>query len=231
MTSENREDLEIIPSARVAFYFLMRNALGSAPTGELLKALSSDGGRAVIALAGNNNSANAAVSAYFSALDKLLAHCQENPSETLEAMRDDYTALFVGPAKLAAQPWESYYRDSEGALFSKHTLSVRDAYRTHGFVSSGYPNEPDDHLAYELDFMRHLAQQTFRKLQEDTDIDRLVAAQSSFLKNHLLQWIDEYAEDMEKTDRACLYPFLVNVLQLTLNRDNHFLDSLLETNV
>ena len=71
----------------------------------------------------------------------------------LEAARSDYMALFVGPGTPLAPPWESVCRHKDEALvFQKETLEVRAAYRELGLQVEKLHHEPDDHIAYELEF-------------------------------------------------------------------------------
>ena len=62
-------------------------------------------------------------------------------------------ALFVGPGTPLAPPWESVCRHKDEALvFQKETLEVRAAYQELGLQVEKLHHEPDDHIAYELEF-------------------------------------------------------------------------------
>uniref|UniRef100_UPI003D0C121B TorD/DmsD family molecular chaperone n=1 Tax=Paraeggerthella hominis TaxID=2897351 RepID=UPI003D0C121B len=74
-----------------------------------------------------------------------------------EAVRVDYTRLFVGAQKVAAPLWESVHFSRERMVFQERTLQVRAAYRAYNLEVEGFQHEPDDHLASELLFAAHLA--------------------------------------------------------------------------
>ncbi|QLA14786.1 TorD/DmsD family molecular chaperone [Desulfolutivibrio sulfoxidireducens] len=78
----------------------------------------------------------------------LLAHSLEE--ETPSRIREDFTALFIGPVNPLRQ-WESTWTTEEGLLFGEPTLAVREDYARLGMAVSG--TVPDDHIALELAFL------------------------------------------------------------------------------
>ena len=67
----------------------------------------------------------------FAAFLEALA-AREDRAALLDAARDEYTRLFVGPGALPAPTWESPDLTKEPTLFQENTLAVRAAYRAHG---------------------------------------------------------------------------------------------------
>ncbi|MBQ9043458.1 MAG: molecular chaperone TorD family protein [Eggerthellaceae bacterium] len=125
-------------------------------------------------------------------------HMAEIAAETddASALADEFTRLFLGPAKPLAPLWESVYRESDELLFQQTTLDVREAYKGAGFEARAYPKEADDHLAIELDFMAALVNRTLTALQAD-DVEAAhanLAYQRMFLADHLTKWTGDLRE-------------------------------------
>lgn len=133
--------------------------------------------------------------------------------DALEQLKSEYTKLFIGPGKLPAPPWESVYRSADGLLFQKSTLDVREAYVKQGFQAAGYPNEADDHLATELNFMAALAEKTYAKYQmnEMDEVLKLYDVQQEFLQQHLLMWVGKFAEQLHKNSTSDISLFYCNM--------------------
>lgn len=137
----------------------------------------------------------------------------------------EYTKLFIGPGSLPAPPWESVYVTGEPLLFQESTLAVRDAYRRSGFVSAGYPREADDHVAIELDFMATLASKTCDTVAGDRGV---LEAQLAFLEEHLLAWVDSFAERLGACGTVSgFYPSFARLAALVCRRDAEVLRELL----
>lgn len=117
---------------------------------------------------------------------------------SLRSLRGEYTKLFVGPQTLLAPPWESVHITGKRVLFLPEVLDVREAYREAGFLPARFPVVSDDHIGLELDFMEKLAQEAYEAWQarrSDECAKRLCQAES-FLKTHLLCWIDDLAQSI-----------------------------------
>lgn len=219
MKKDDRETTDVFLFAREALYALLHRTLGSEPDGDLVRTLASEESRMLLSLVPSNEDERQSFGRFFEALDETVLDCENDPNKTADKMKDDFTALFLGPAQLDAPPWESYYRSREGSFLSKYTLSARKAYREQGFAPAEYPNEPDDHLAYELDFMRALAARTLIRHRQGKGIEALRNAQMEFLEDHLLRWAGSYAQAMQATERQSVYPHLAGILWTTLKWD------------
>lgn len=133
----------------------------------------------------------------------------------LEHISNEYTHLLIGPHKLLAPPWESVYLTKERLLFQESTLKVRQAYVKHNFIPAEYPHVADDHLALELDFMANLSSLTendYAEQNSDRSLE-LLEEQKSFLKEHLLVWVPEFAEKIQESPTLYLYPNMAIMLK------------------
>lgn len=123
--------------------------------------------------------------------------------EDAAAVRRDFAALFVGPGRLKAPPYESVHRSQERLLFEAETFQVRQWYARFGLAAPSLGRQPDDHIGLEIEFLATLAERALTALEEsDPDAAReLVAAHQAFFSEHLLAWapavvtlIQEHAE-------------------------------------
>ena len=108
----------------------------------------------------------------------------------------DYTKMFIGPNELLAPPWESTYCSKERLLFQETTLQVRKAYLRHNVIPKNYPNEADDHIGLELDFMHYITKKSLEALEMNdlACVNSLLTEQQDFLEQHLQLWVPEFAD-------------------------------------
>lgn len=138
-------------------------------------------------------------------IDLLKAFGEQWTADQHRALLDDYNALFVGPNKLLAYPWESVYLSKDGILFDAPTLAVRDFYRRFGLQAPQKTHEPDDHIGLEMAFMVHLCSVGLCMAEQDDQdvLEQIRNAQRDFLSEHLLRWAPAFFQaviDNTKTD-------------------------------
>ncbi len=226
LTNETKEIMEVLLANRLFLYSLMHKVFGGEPDQELLNILSSD-------------STCEAYGLLSDAEDDVMAHAVKFLTELRDDMKrpeflgrvkNEYTVLFIGPAKLVAPPWESVYRSKEEMLFQESTLAVREFYRKFNMLPEGYPHIPDDGLALELHFMAKLAQKAMDALQEEKMdwFKYYLNGQNIFLSNHLLVWIPKFVARMANATSDYLYPQMCLILEDFLKKDKKVLEELLE---
>lgn len=226
LTTEMKEIMEVLLANRLFLYSLMHKLFGGEPDQELLNILSSDSTCEAYGLLAEEENDVMARTCQF--LTELREDIQK--PEFLDRVKNEYTVLFIGPAKLVAPPWESVYRNKQEMLFQECTLAVREFYRKFNMLPEGYPRIPDDGLALELHFMAKLSQKALTALQEDK-LDWLkyyLQGQNIFLANHLLVWIPMFVERMGGATTDYLYPQMCLVLDDFLKKDKKVVTELLE---
>lgn len=146
----------------------------------------------------------------------------------LDAVRSEYTALFVGPAKAIAPFWESVYLDPRELLFLESTADVRKRYEAEGYRVDTAAHEPEDSIALELDFMACLAERTLAALLagDNEEVARLVHAQLAFEHDHILDWLPLFAERAQNAPTAHLYPMLCAAVAAFVAVDARILEEL-----
>ena len=226
LTNEMKEIMEVLLANRLFLYSLMHKLFGGEPDQELLNILTSDStceAYGLLAEAEDDVMARAC---------KFLTEVREDMQkpEFLDRVKNEYTVLFIGPAKLVAPPWESVYRNKQEMLFQECTLAVREFYRKFNMLPENFMRVPDDGLALEIHFMSKLAQRALDALQTD-NMDLLkyyLNGQKIFLTNHLCVWIPMFLERMAQAPTDYLYPQMCLILDDFLKKDKNVVEELLE---
>lgn len=226
LTNETKEIMEVLLANRLFLYSLMHKLFGGEPDQELLDILTSDSTCEAYGLLSEEENDIMARACKF--LTELREDIQK--PEYMDRVKNEYTVLFIGPAKLIAPPWESVYRNKQEMLFQESTLAVREFYRKFNMLPENYLRVPDDGLALELHFMAKLSQKALDALQGDR-LDWLkyyLQGQNIFLANHLLVWIPMFLERMAEATTDYLYPQMCLILDDFLKKDKKVVEELLE---
>jgi putative dimethyl sulfoxide reductase chaperone len=117
----------------------------------------------------------------------------------LDELSADYAGLFLNAGDRPAHPYESVYTSPERLLMQQAQKQVRQIYAESGLIlSSG--EEPEDHIALEMEYMGHLCSRT-ASASEEGDLETVRAhltSQREFLSEHLLRWAPQFAEDLKR---------------------------------
>lgn len=207
------ESVQILLAGSTYLYRLFQNIFGNAPSTEQIDILTSDTTKDAFEIFRTDN--NSSYEKGLEHLSRLEKYYRKDKKIALEKLTSEYNYLLIGPHKLPAPPWESVYRTTERLLFQESTLEVRRYYLNHSFIPAEYPHVADDHLALELDFMANLSSMT-EKAYEEQDMEQvlqLLDEQKSFLKEHLLLWVPEFAERIQESPTLYLYPNMATMLK------------------
>ncbi len=221
------DGIAIVLATRQYLYQFLQHIFGNEPNQQLLDIVLDPHTQEALELMLDEEDSGFAN--YLGLLKDLSTALGNDPDDTLNQLKTEYTRLMIGPDKLPAPPWESIYVTKERTLFQETTLSVRRAYLNYKFLPANYPHEADDHLAFELDFMAHLAKLTLEKFNEQKvrTIKRLLADQKAFLEEHLLLWIGDFAKDIQASKTHLFYPQIAALTERFLEADKLILDELI----
>ena len=135
----------------------------------------------------------------------------------------EYNRLFVGPDKVPAPPYESYYRTDVPevrlrTIKGPHEQQVREFYRTFGLIMSDEYFELADHIFVELDFLSYLNLMEARawKNENQEEIQRIRQGYDIFLRNHLKKWFDPFEADVQKHAQLVFYPAILAIIRHTV---------------
>ncbi len=133
--------------------------------------------------------------------------------DTLDRLAADYADIYLTYG-LRASPCESVWLDDDNLTLQEPTFRVRDWYRRHGIVVANWRERSDDHLVHELRFLAHL----LNGEPESTVLDKTELGKTDlgevadFLDQHLLRWIDAFAE---RVAQRCETRFYAGLALLT----------------
>lgn len=133
--------------------------------------------------------------------------------EALDALRTDFTRLFLGPGKLILPPWESPFFNEERLIFQEQMLKVRQWYSRYGLESEKIHNEPDDHIGLEMSFVAHLASVAIEALENEDEegFEDALNSQKEFLKDHLLRWGPKWCQRLSQDAQTTFYKGVAGV--------------------
>lgn len=123
------------------------------------------------------------------ALGLLREGLTEIPTElcqaTLDRLAADYADIYLTYG-LRASPCESVWLDEDNLAMQEPMFRVRAWYRRHGLGVEDWRKRSEDHLVNELHFLAHLLEGA----AESGTLDEA----ARFMDEHLLRWIDRFAE-------------------------------------
>lgn len=143
----------------------------------------------------------------------------------------DFAQLFIlreQHTRDAAYPFESVYTSSTHVVMDDARDDVLARYRENGFQKKKECKLAEDHIALELEFESMLSESALEAHQE-RDGERLtsiLAIQRSFLEDHLLDWVEPFAEAMGRHARTDFYHGLALFTKGFLELDHAFLEGL-----
>ena len=132
----------------------------------------------------------------------------------------EHTRLFAGLHRDEGlpPPYESLYRGD--TLMGEISLAVMDCYQQAGYGIIEADAGPQDHIAVELRFIAMLFYEEIEALNQD-DLNTAAKIQQQrnhFLNAHLLQWVPEYCQRIEKETTEEFYTGLAMMIKEALNK-------------
>lgn len=209
-------DLEALLLSRAYLHTLFHKLFGGTPDEAVVACVLSETTRDVVEeYAGDDPS--------MKGLGRFLENLGEcvDRAVLIDQARDEYTRLFIGPAELPCQPMESPYRTKDAALFQENTLAVRAAYRERGLQLARLMRIPDDHVATMCGFAAQEAERSLAELRAG-NVAALAASlrgQESFVRDHMLTWLDDFARCARRSKTAVLYPQMIEALAAFVRND------------
>lgn len=224
--NQKNEAIAILLANRSYLYRLLQRIFGGEPQAEVLKVVTDPHTREALQLLLQED--EHLFDKHFEVLSEVARALAAEPEQTMDKLKSEYTYLFIGPNSLPAPPWESVYLTKERVLFQESTLNVRRAYLKYSFLPSNYPHEADDHLGLELDFMAHLSQVAQDHFDQGRleEMKAILADQQAFLRDHLLLWIGDFAQDIQKSKTHYFYPPMADLTKHIVKIDAELLDEL-----
>lgn len=149
------------------------------------------------------------------AWQKLLAAVEQAGPQDWPAWRYEYADIFLNAGPNPAFPYASCYLTRQPLLMGA-VLEVRKFYRqAQVHKSPAYP-DLDDHLAVELEFMRHLSDTIAAAGDGAPESVKLL---DNFRRDHLMSWVPEFCAVLDHSAQGSFYKALAEVILVTLFHD------------
>lgn len=160
-------------------------------------------------------------------LDRYLAEIGlRDDKQVLSELATDFAGLFLNAGSRPVHPYESVYTSPERLMMQEARDRVRQIYAVAGLARSGSLPEPEDHIALEMEFMRHLCARTAEAIEE-RNAERVRAhlhLQQEFLKDHVLRWVPQFCEDLARNAATGFYRALACLLRDFLESERSLMD-------
>lgn len=135
-------------------------------------------------------------------------------------LETDYNRLFVGPGKLLAVPYESFYEttsdsNGRGRLRGPAEREVIAFYREHGYQMPEHFVDFADHIAIELEFLAALAANEANAWEagDEERAETLREAADAFRKKHPGRFIAQLATDIRNGAKREFYPAIATIVE------------------
>jgi len=140
------------------------------------------------------------------------------PSDELEALRVEFTRLFIGPFKVLAPPYGSAYLE-DNKVMGDSTLDVSNRYENEGLQV--VIKDAPDHIAMELEFMYFLGTQEIEAINSENQesLQSCRQKQFSFLQIHLARWLPGFVENVLKHTQTAFYRKLAHLTNTFVQND------------
>lgn len=144
-------------------------------------------------------------------------------------MQEQYVTLFSESGTVLVFPWESVYLSIEHVIYDEHTLAVQDFYKEWGAEIIDPAKGPADHIGLECSFMAFMSGRVIQYiLQNDKSaIKENIIGQRSFLEKHLLVFLNDFCDLLQKQTTMDFYQGLAHFLPSYIFADGTFLEQTL----
>jgi TorA maturation chaperone TorD len=133
-----------------------------------------------------------------------------------KAKEIEYSRLFIlDRLNTLAQPFGSYWLESDQGLLGKTTIEVKKMMAEHGIEVADNVGLLPDHIVSELEFMAYLASQ-----------DGTLETQNRLLEQHLAQWVPQFIAAIHAAKPTTYYRLAADFLEKLLTWDQEQLQPL-----
>ncbi|QUN07099.1 molecular chaperone TorD family protein [Shewanella yunxiaonensis] len=172
------------------------------------------------------NSGDAELNEGYQLLTNYLKH-QKNETD----LAVDYARVFLGAgiySGLVAHPYESVYTSPERLVMQEAWVDVVATYHANGLDKAASLDIPEDHIALECEFMAYLCHKIQQAMSKDdwSTITRAIDTQKEFLQKHLLNWVPNFCEDIQRCASSDFYKAVAKITDRFLKLDLDILEEL-----
>lgn len=160
------------------------------------------------------------------ALDGYMASLAGLSAEQLEERRRDLAAdhstCLLGMSARPVSPFESVYTTDEHLMRRDSCVKARHAYAASGFAPASALRVPEDHISVELQFCAMLLNRAadFAVAHEPEAAERDMAAQATFVREHLVGWTPRFCELLEGRASTDFYRGIAQMLRRLVSEES-----------
>ncbi|WP_276915668.1 TorD/DmsD family molecular chaperone [Parvibacter caecicola] len=136
------------------------------------------------------------------------------PPNVLSLLRIDYARIFLAAGVYegdTAVPYESVFTSEDGLMMQEARDDVLEYYRAEGLEIEASLQTPEDHIAFELEFLALLCDRMAAALEANDGAEavRLASVQREFAKSHVLNWAGALAKRVDNYAEEAFYPAFI----------------------
>lgn len=146
------------------------------------------------------------------------------PPNVLSLLRVDYARIFLAAGVYegeTAVPYESVFTSKDGLMMQESRDDALRFYRREGLTVEPSLQTPEDHIAFELEFLALLCDKEAkaREAGDSEEVRRLEQVQIDFAKAHLLNWMGALAKRVEAYAVEAFYPAFARYAKAFVEED------------
>lgn len=161
---------------------------------------------------------------------RFFAFCDKDARTQLAV---EYARVFLAAGvysedRQVAAPYESVFTSPEKLMMQEARDDVYRIYLRDGFTVKSDLHEPEDHLAFELEYLANLSSRIVAAVGQDDEAEMLalITKQKDFIARHLLNWISRLRETAQSYAQLTFYIGMLLIAEGILEEDRDFLSSL-----
>lgn len=146
----------------------------------------------------------------------------------------EYARIFLAAGVFAkdahtAVPYESVFTSEEGLMMQESRDDVVARYLADGFKVDPNLHEPEDHLAFELEYLSSMNERAaeLAAQKDKAGLERNLTRQLEFINAHLLNWIPQLREVAQEYAKLAFYIGMLLVAQSSLEQGRDLLREVL----
>ncbi len=143
----------------------------------------------------------------------------------------EYARIFLAAgvftkAAVTAVPYESVFTSEAHIMMQESRDDVVARYRADGFLVDPALHEPEDHLAFELEYLAEMNARAAALVEaaDAAGLARNIERQIEFIDAHLLNWLPQLLETAQEYAKLAFYIGILLVAQGSLEQGRVILD-------
>ena len=146
----------------------------------------------------------------------------------------EYARIFLAAGvfnneRRMAVPYESVFTSEEHIMMQEARNDVVRRFRQDGFAVNPELHEPEDHVAFEFEYLAHMSSRALDALEagDEEGLRANMARQVEFVDAHLLNWVPDLRDAAADYAKTTFYTGLLLIAEGALRQSRDFLQDAL----